>query len=44
VQPELVVGRRRVTPREWLEGGGSPDASGIDGIGKLRNTVVASPA
>jgi hypothetical protein len=25
VQPELVVGRRRVTPREWLEGGGSPE-------------------
>jgi hypothetical protein len=23
-QPELVVGRRRVTPRQWLEGGGGP--------------------
>ena len=23
-QPELLVGRRRVTPRQWLEGGGGP--------------------
>jgi hypothetical protein len=23
-QPELVVDRRRLTPREWLEGGGDP--------------------
>jgi hypothetical protein len=23
-QPELVVGRRRQTPRQWLEGGGDP--------------------